>query len=344
MGYRYNCGNSTIFHGQRKPKSNKMAYLKWSVGLLLLLSVGCGRREKVYTFAEAERSLKVLNSDLTNFLTAADNLDEFKALKFLYNQESAPLPVKKGISRNESGSFDFAAMAGIYTFDRDSSQFRKTGDASDIRIFFSTEQGGEFCFHILNYRDQIISSKPAFPIEAKAELLKAGKSILSVNHRATISDDLPETLDLKIDGDYYQITGQLRRTKEVKDGTLTAQLVFATKLQTQIKVDFEAKISYSRQGFYFNDLSFTTALFGHKIVGKIDYAGIDPTVDDYAKSFNSHSKIIIYESPRAKVGEIVLGPTSDKDQLEFFIKFENNKLHKITDYIPLLEKFYNFKY
>jgi hypothetical protein len=49
-------------------------------------------RNQSYTYDEAVRSLKVLNSDLTNLFLEADEKEELRALRFLWEQESAPLP------------------------------------------------------------------------------------------------------------------------------------------------------------------------------------------------------------------------------------------------------------
>jgi hypothetical protein len=321
----------------------KLDSLSWCASIVLFFFVSCVHRETYYDFAEAERSLKVLNSDLTNFLSTADGLKEIKALKFLYNQESAPLPIKNSATGG-SGSFDFTGLLGIYSQVSGTSEFRKTAESNDIQIFFKTTDSLSNCLKILKYRDQVISSKPAFPIEVSALLTQGDEELLTISELAKISDDLPEKVDLDIAGKDYKITGNLNRTKGVRNGKMNLQLILSSKLKTVIEIDFEGGISYSKQGFYFNDLSFKTVLFGHEIRGKIDYANINPTSDDYVKSFNSHSKIEIFEHPGKKVGEIVLGKVSNAELLEFFIKFRNDQEKKITDYIPVLGKFYNFKY
>jgi hypothetical protein len=90
---------------------------------ILLLFFSC--RNKTYNYDDAVRSLKVLNSDLTNLFLEADERENSKHLIFLWAQESAPLPSpgERYTLGRPYTPFDFNASTGIWFWNADSTKF-----------------------------------------------------------------------------------------------------------------------------------------------------------------------------------------------------------------------------
>ena len=174
-------------------------------------------------------------------------------------------------------------------------------------------------------------------------LKTGGKVLASIHHRATIADQLPETVSSEIDGSDYTIRFDLNRTRSSKTGNLTIDFSFKTKGVRVVSGTMDADIEYGRKGYFFRFIQFSMKLIDHQIDGHINYSAIDPTATDYIRSFNSNSEIIIREG-RNKVGKIVLNKVENNELLDYFVLFSGGKEILLSEYIPVLKKLLNLKY
>jgi len=92
-------------------------FFKYTLVTATLLVIGCARS---FDQAEAIRSLKVLNSYMANMLLTADEMPEMAALRYLWNQPTAPLPFPNERFKFDKPytSYNFEEAKGIYHWDR----------------------------------------------------------------------------------------------------------------------------------------------------------------------------------------------------------------------------------
>ncbi len=319
-----------------------------SILILIIASVvGCVRS---YDQTEAIRSLKVLNTDLTNLFLAANELPETEALRFLWDQPTAPIPFP-----NEKFSYDkpylsysFETTKGVYTWDSISNSFIRESDYPEVSVLFSGQSFNEANFRISEFESLALSSRPEFPVLMEAVMIIDKQQKLRISHTASIADELPLTINTKISGTNYEFTESFNRTRirdeEGDKGTISSQFIMSYDKDQIIDFSLQSTICYSTMGFYFDKIDFDIQLFGHTISGKIDYGMIDPTAEDYAKSFNRNSSIEIFEGPlRRKVGRIILASVKDGELLDYHIRFSNNKEELLSDYLPIINKILNIK-
>jgi len=296
--------------------------------------------------AEADRSMKILNGNLVNLLSTGSEKPEFKAISFLLNQISTPLPfVKKGSPTQPEIPFNFDEKKGEYQWNSLLKTFEKSGDSDHISLLFPAEKSDKnnIRFDLNNYQSQAFSSRPAFPIEIDAILKADDQEIATIRHTARISNNLPEQISSKVKATDYELSLELKRTQLNKVGKLLIDIDLKTKGITVIAAKVDAQIEYSRQGFFFKTINFRLKLIDHTVKGEINYAAIDPTSADYISSFNSNSSILVYEG-RNLVGNVVLNKTENGELLDYFIQFQNKDEILLSQYIPMLKKLLDLKY
>lgn len=304
-------------------------------------------KSKQLNQAEADRSMKVLNGNLINLMSSGSEKPEFKALSFLVNQTSTPLPFTKRENPTQPDTviFRLKERKGIYHWNPEQKTFNRSGNSEIVSLYFPEEKSdtNSLCLNLEKYQSQAYSSRPDFPTEVEATLKMNNQKIASISHKAHILNNLPEYISTKIDGIDYQATLRLRRTQLNKDGKLLIDFFLKSKGFQVISGKMDAEIEYSRQGYFFKTINFRLKLIDHEIIGKINYSAINPTSADYVGSFNSNTSIVIFEG-RNKVGNIVLNKTNNNELLDYFVRFSNGKEILISEYIPALKKMLNLKY
>jgi hypothetical protein len=306
--------------------------------ILFIVASGCTRS---FNQTEAIRSLKVLNSDMANMLLTADEMPEIAALRYLWDQPTAPLPFpnEKFIFNKPYTSYNFDEAKGIFRWDTLTSGFIKQSESESLSFIFSGAGYHNALFRITGFKSLPISSRPDFPIYMDAAMFIDNKQHLHINHTATVEDELPLQVNTNITGRDYKISGAFIRTRSSDTGTLSSQLTVDYENNRVIDFRLNATIGYSSMGYYFEKIDFDILLFRHIINGKIDYNLVNPTAEDYVTSFNTHSNIGIYEQPmKRKLGEIVLAAQNNGELLDYHIKFSNNEKELLSEYLPIINK------
>lgn len=312
--------------------------------LIIFVAASCSRTQ--LSPEEADRSMKVLNSNLMNLLTSGSEKPDYKAIAFLLSQTNVPLPFvrKPNPTALDTAVYRITTYRGIYNWNPKSKTFSKDQTSDEVVLNFPLETSTNDASLILSkYRSMPYSSRPDFPVKLEAVLKTGGKVLASIHHRATIADQLPETVSSEIDGSDYTIRFDLNRTRSSKTGNLTIDFSFKTKGIRVISGTMDADIEYGRKGYFFRFIQFSMKLIDHQIDGHINYSAIDPTATDYIRSFNSNSEIIIREG-RNKVGKIVLNKVENNELLDYFVLFSGGKEILLSEYIPVLKKLLNLKY
>lgn len=311
----------------------------WMIVCLSLIA-GCS---STMSPSEADRSMKILNSNLTNLITISSDKPEIQAVYFLLHENSSPLCLKqKNSSSNSSGVHE----KGIFVWNKQTQQFEKQSNSEQVELLFPFDgKGGDSAHFIMNeFEVQACKSRPDFPVSADAVLKMGQKVKLQIEHNATIEDNLPLQINSLFRGDDYLLTFLLHRTRMDQKGDFKCEFKLKNKGFAICSGKIDAKIEYSRAGYYFRHFNFAIKLMDHQIHGTLDYSLIDPTATDYAELFNRHSQIYIEESNAGKVGEIVLGKNGDGELLDYLVEFSNGKQVLLSEYIPLLKKILDFKY
>lgn len=309
----------------------------------ILFLAGC---TNTYHKEEAIRSLKVLNSDFSTFFLESGQLPEIKALRLLWSLPGVPLPFpdEKKIFDKPFENYLFENVKGVYLADPSKKDLHKIEESDFVSIRFKTEDLTEARFDLLDYQSENIGSRPDFPVKAVAVLYLGGSKALTINHSATIEDGLIKDLLLKVQGENYTINGKIQRTRTGDSGKFNAVVTISFENQTIMDADFSATVGYSKMGYYFDKISFTSLVFHHSIRGEMDYGRIDPTSGDYTHSFNRNSNIRIYERPmQKKVGDIILGATENGELFDFYVRFRNGDMELLSSFLPFLDKVLNMK-
>jgi hypothetical protein len=296
---------------------------------------------------EADRSMKVLNSNLMNLLVAGSEKPEYQALSFLFSLEDSPLPFRK--TRNpvapDTSTYIIEKSMGKYVWDAESKIFIKIENADRISLNLPLTglNSKSIWFDLIQYKTQSYSSRPDFPVLADAIIHDEKGQIASLKHTAKITNNLPVNISTNVKGLDYESGFELQRTQIKKEGKLKIDLFLKSKGFKVISGNVDAEIVYSRRSYFFKTIDFYLELMGHHVLGKIKYGEINPTAADYIDSFNSNSSIILYEG-KNQVGKVVLNKTDNKEILDYFIRFENGSEILLSDYIPVLKKVLNLKY
>ncbi|MFA5326634.1 MAG: hypothetical protein WC384_02460 [Prolixibacteraceae bacterium] len=323
-----------------------MKNLTLSISIIILLFfASC--KGKILNPTEADRSMKILNSNLVNLLSTGSEKPEFKAIAFLLNLENSPLPISKktSTSKPDTSAYKFEKMTGIYTWNPETKEFDKSVNAETIALHFPENNSGHNNANLIlkQYQSEAYSSRPDLPTLIDAAIRINDRQIATIKHEANITNNLPENIHTTIKGTDYEMAMMLKRTQMNTNGTLNINLYLKTKGYKVISGNTDAKIEYSRHGYFFKTINLNLELIDHYVTGNINYAAIDPTSADYIDSFNSNADIRLFEG-RDQVGIIVLNKTNDGELLDYFIRFSNGDEKLLSEYLPVLKNLLNLKY
>ena len=299
---------------------------------------------------EAERSLKVLNSDITNFLNTASGRVEFQVLDFLSNQPDSPVPIKKsGERRVDFSSFDFSEKRGVYVWDRTNNSFSIIGESDLIEIHMDDCIGPGVTFILSEYLDEVESPRRKFPMKINSRILQDNEEIWNLTYSGNLADSMPERIYFQSSGKDYSMEGQLIRSRESNNGTLDVKYSFTYKGNSLIETSIQSTIGYSLHGYFFKQAEVYQRFADHFLKGHFDNEKIDPTSKNYAASFNRHSNLELYENNtmndrHKKVGDLVLAETEHNELLDYHIRFSNGEEVLFGYYIPVFDELMNFKY
>lgn len=292
---------------------------------------------------EAEKSLKALNSDLINLADKTGETDEVKAIRFLLNQCDSPFPFRISNHEGMLKNFNFNEQKGNYLWNGLQKKFEKTGNRDEIVIQMDSILLKPATFIITAYESAVVSSQPEFPVKMNAYLMTAGDTTMKLQLSSKITDGLPEWVELNLTGNDYEIQLHLKRTRLGDEGTMNCDMEFKVSGSKVTEVHFDSKIGYSRQGYFFNYIKYHAAVFSHRVEGYCNYANVNPTAVDYARSFNDNTKTELFEGKNRKIGDVIL-TVSDDELLGFSIRFGDGSLGKPEDYLILYRKIMNLKY
>lgn len=322
-------------------KRNLFRYLSFSV---LLVFIACSKQKM--SPEEADRSMKVLNSNLVNLASAGAEKPEFKALKFLYGQNGVPLPFsrKSGVLTDTS-VFRISTCKGEYEWNNHSKMFEKKRASESVVLFFQPDSlmKDSIRFELSDYQTQSYSSRPDFPVSGNIKIDHNREEVFQLNYSAAVQNNLPEKINSEAKGDGYELKFSQNRTQTGKTGELNLNFSLGNHGVKAISAEVKASIEYSRTSYFFKIIDFKLKLIDHHVLGRIDYGRINPTSNDYVDSFNSNSSIVLYEGSRI-VGTVVLDRVENGEVLDYFIKFSNNEKVLLSKYIPVLNKLLNLKY
>jgi len=313
--------------------------------LLILLISACSHKQ--LTPGEADRSMKILNSNLVNLLTTGSEKPEYQALAFILSLAESPLPIHKTTNSTspDTSKYKFEDNKGIYLWDADEKAFKKSKDANIISLHLPSGTSGtnDIWFDVSKYKSQAYSSRPDLPVLIDAAIRSEEQQIVSIKHTANITNNLPENISTLIKGLDYEAGFNLKRTQIKEAGSLKIDLYLKVKSFEVISGNVDAQIEYSRHGYFFKTINFFLKLQDHHVIGELNYAKINPTANDYIDSFNSNASIILYEGNNL-VGKIVLNKTDNKELLDYFVRFSDGEERLLSTYIPVLKKVLNLKY
>ncbi len=313
--------------------------------LVLFLFSGC---ESVLDRSEAERSLKVLNSNFVNFLTNVSDKPEFEALHFLIRESASPdflLSTNNQLNNNSFTNMNIP-LSGSFLWCEEQNQFVKNDTASEILLEFpvNKKEGKNARFVITEYKTEDCKNLHYFPTSLDAKMFVDKIEKFTMRHRALVQDNFPLKITNAILSEDYESNFDLRRTRDGNSGTISIEFEIITKGIEIGTVKVATKIEYTRNGYYFTFFDFELNFFEHQIKGQIDYGHINPTANDYLAEFNHYSEIVISEHFNKKIGNIILGMSGDGELLDYFVKFNNGDQILLKNYIPLFEKVLDYKY
>lgn len=299
---------------------------------------------------EAERSLKVLNSDIINFLEKSSDTPEYKVLDFLLSATESPLPFKKSDDNKIAyNNFDFNDKCGEYRWNADENHFYKTDENENIIIHLDNVIEDGIKFILYNYADTTIAVRQKFSLTTSAKIFLNEKEIWDIDYSSNLADGMPENIHIKSCGSGYCMEGEFKRTKDGDSGTISGSFNFLYNGIKLIEAELQSTVGYSYQGFYFRQVDFFQKFSGHYFKGNFNYEKINPTSENYVSSFNRNSDFKLFEKniingKYIKVGDLLLAETENNELLDYHIKFSDGNKVLIGNYITLVEELKNYKY
>jgi hypothetical protein len=298
---------------------------------------------------EAIRALKVLDSDLTNISSKGQEHPGFIGLSFLLNQASSPLSITYGMPGQllKDSVISFEDWRSKYLWDKDSLEFFKTQPAEDLEIIFPLEvsQENNARFFISRFSCLPSLSASCFPAEVSAMMEYLGKNVMEIEYEAEFEEQWPLKMRCDISGDDFKGYCRLERTRKGNNGTVIIRLAFSAMGNTILEGKIKSEIGYNESLIYIKTIEPDLTLFDLNIKGMLNYGQVDPTSEDYIRSFNDNCHIIFLEAASGrKIGNFGLGKDETGELLEWVLNLSDGSQASFDDYILVLRKIMDYKY
>jgi hypothetical protein len=297
---------------------------------------------------DAIRALKVLDSDMTNLVSKGQEHPSVTSLAFLLNQASSPLSTNSGMpaillkdSLQNLGNWN-----GTYTWNKDSLKFLKTPGKVVKMIFpMAGDLNNDVSCTISMYSSQPSMSAKCFPAELLGTMEYKGKEILKILYKAEFRENWPSKIQFEISGDGFEGYCHMERRRLGDNGVIITRFDFSASGKNVLEGKIKTDIGYNGNQIFVKTIEPEIRLFEMNINGVLDYSKVDPTGEDYIKSFNDNCHILFRESRNKKIiGNFGLGKEENGDLLEWTLYLSDGSKASLQDYILVFKKLMDFKY
>jgi hypothetical protein len=263
-------------------------------------------------------------------------------------QPSSPLSAVGGIP----GQFvrdslpDLLAWNGRYDWDNDSLSFFRTGQASELIIGFPVNSpSNNSVLTLSGYSSRPSMQLSYFPAEFTALMESAGKEALKVSYKADFQDEWPLSFQCELTGDGFAGMVKMNRTRNGDSGTLDFRFSLNANGFTLMEGTIKTEIGYNGVQIFFRRVEPYVTIFDTEISGHLDYGLVDPTSQDYIRSFNDNCHIIFSEAGSGKkIGDFGLGRDKSGELLEWVVYLSDGSQASLYDYLLVFKKFMDYKY
>ena len=298
---------------------------------------------------DAIRELKVLDSDLTNFVSKGQEHPSVIGLKFLISQATSPLSTTFGMPAAllKDSLRSLENWNGTYTWNKDSLKFFKSAPGKEVSIIFPLNGAGENDARLVisRYSSQPSMSARCFPAELLGILEYKGKEIMKMEYKCQFKDNWPSKINCEISGDGFEGFCHMERRRIGNDGSIIIRFDFSAEGKTILEGRIKSHIGYNENHIFTKTVEPHINLFDLNIHGSLDYSKIDPTGSDYINSFNSNCHIVFRDKRNRKIiGEFGLGKDKTGDLLEWVLKLSDGSEASLYEYILIFKKIMDYKY
>lgn len=314
----------------------------------MVFCMSCSQ-QKALTKAEAEKALKVLDSDINRLLSAAAESKWQAAISSLANLKGAPIPhirhspadsaQHKLISANVNDKW--AWPTGHYTWSHKRGAFDFVSNSNN-QIIIDYPLKGSLINNARCKIDAFENGQPEsyinIPSVFKATFWVDNHQVASLLHEMKVEQQVPVYIRLSLKGDEFeskvsldnQLSGQYGQVKlNAKTEVLGQEVMDGT---VNFKIKLNGGGSYSIE-----DAHFVNRLFDVETTGHINYAQINPTSQAYDQEFNRYSKIQFQEKGSI-IGDVLLSPLPNEDRFDFFLKFSEGSPQPLSNYLLSFQK------
>ncbi|MBT8230044.1 MAG: hypothetical protein KJO50_07270 [Bacteroidia bacterium] len=324
----------------------KMYY--WSIALSLVTFIACNSHNNtVMSMAETQRSLEVLDSKL-NHLAYGLSSPEFKALAIVEDLNCLPFDYEYGFlrdKRKKGEEFQFDNYTGIYYLDKHFEQYSFASSTDNkITLIITLDSLTPIVAKLVidDYKDTKLDAFKPYPLMTHQSVLINDTTKIRINYNSHIESGMPKEVEMTMLHDRSDFRLEMKRSKNGEKGKLKANFIAKSRGYKFLQAKVNSDIRYSRQGYYYDIVNFTTQIFDHEINGVIHYGKINPETKKYIRSFNENSSIEISENS-LQLGMIELVSDNSTAELDLELRFKNGKTALLRNYLILWDKLYNYK-
>lgn len=298
---------------------------------------------------EAIRTLKVLDSDLTNLVSKGQEHPSVIGLNFLLDQATSPLSTSYGMPALllQDSLKNLEGWKGTYTWNKDALKFLKTASDKTVNIVFPLA-GGELndarC-NISMYSSQPSMSAACFPSELLGTMEYKGKEIMKISYKAEILENWPSKIRLDLSGDGFEGYCHMERRRKGDDGIIIIRFDFSAAGKPVLQGKIKADIGYNGKEIFVKTFEPDIRIFDINIDGILDYRNVDPASAEYVRSFNDNCHIIFREKRNKKIiGTFGLGKGENVELPEWVLYLSDGSTASLKDYILVFKKLMDYKY
>ncbi len=315
------------------------------VFLLLVLGACQQQMEK----DEAESHLRAFDNELVRMTQNISKTTSLATLDFLSGKANVPLPYMFGNEESDESSqaYHFESFRGIYRLDTIKNTFIKTAMSDSIIIYFHNPVLNHVKTKLIlaQFKEEPSNSAFQFPTEIDMIMEAGERTIMRIDHNATIEYGIPTELDFYGLFDNYEIksaistrlrrtSGRLRlETNVLRDG----EQIFDWLLRAGL--GFEEGVTYRLRR-----VRMDVGIFPARFRVRVNNHEIPLKTNDYVADFNENSTITIHSTTKNQlVGHVELYSRENSDKLDYIVRFEDDSYLFLEDFLITARSILNIR-
>ncbi len=298
---------------------------------------------------EAESHLRAFDYELVRMTQNIRKTTSLATLEFLSGTANPPLPYMFGNEKGDESSqeFHFESVRGIYRLDTISNTFIKTAKSDSIIIYFHNPvlNHVKTKLTLAQFKEEPSNSAFQFPTEIDMVMEASERTIMRIDHNATIEYGIPAEMNFYGLFDNYEIKSAISTRLRRTSGRLRLETHVFRNGEQIFDWLFHAGLGFEEGVTYrLRKVRMDVGIFPARFRVRVNNHDIPLRTNDYISEFNESSTITIHSTTKNQlVGHVELHARENSDKLDYIVRFNGGSYLFLEDFLITARSILNIR-